>query len=372
MKKRIWFGVGAIFVLVLIVGLGFVFMRRPMISVVMATYNRADTFLPRAIESILSQTYDDFEFIIINDGSTDGTADVLADYAARDDRIKIITNSPNQGLIASLNKGLAAARGKYIARMDDDDESYPNRFERQVAYLEAHPDITVAGAWVSPPGRSQPYSFQRETDPERVKIQLYLGIAPVCHPVLMMRRDFLRQHDIWYRDDYPAAEDRPFYGDILNAGGAIANIPEVLLYYRLHGSNNRQYYSNQTKNVRRFHAAFINRFFPFSIDDTFRKCDLLPRMIEANKVKGIVDQQKLSDMYFELCGLPAERQIQLSHPFWQDIVAVNNGRVRRSAQKGEFGHIVRETEDVLTIKWDNWGNETFVRNGDGVYVLQGE
>ncbi len=372
MQKK-WIGIGIAGVVAIVSSIGlFCEMKRPMISVVMSTYNRADTFLVPAIDSILNQTYEDFEFIIINDGSTDNTSDILAEYAAYDKRIKVITNNPNEGLIASLNKGLKAAKGKYIARMDDDDVSLPYRFERQVAYLEAHPEITVAGSWVSPPDSLKPYSFQRESDPDRVKIQLYLGIAPVSHPALMIRNDFLREHDIRYRSDFVSAEDRPFYGEILNAGGEMVNIPEVLLQYRLHGTNNTQYYRNQQKNVRRFHAAFINHFFPFNENDTFRKCDLLPRMIEANKTKKIVDQQKLSDMYFEICGVQEDKKIQVKHPFWTDVILIKGDKVRRVKAEKELGKLMRQTKDSVTIKWNNYAEETFVQGTDGVYMLKEE
>lgn len=370
MKKK-YFGIGVfVFISVILSVAAFYVTRRPMISVVMSTYNRADSFLVPAIESILNQTYKDFEFIIINDGSVDQTANILAKYASNDKRIKVITNNPNEGLIASLNKGLAAAKGKYIARMDDDDVSLPNRFERQIAYLEAHPEITVAGSWVSPPNSMSPYPFQRETDPDRVKIQLYLGIAPVCHPALMIRRDFLKQHDIWYKSDYVSAEDRPFYADILNAGGMIVNMPEVLLQYRLHGTNNYQYYFSQKENVRRFHVNFINHFFLFNKNDDFKKCDLLPRMIEANKTKKIVNQEKLEDMYIKMCDFKADYQIQLKHPFWTDSLLIKEKRVSRVNAVGELGKIVHQTKESLTIKWDKWGQETFVRGKDGVYTLK--
>lgn len=277
------------------------YVSSPVITVVMSTYNRAE-LLPHAIDSILNQTYGDFEFIIINDGSTDGTADILKAYAHRDKRIRVITNHPNQGLITSLNKGIDKARGKYIARMDDDDIALPQRFERQVAFMDTHPDITVVGSWISPLDSREPYSFQRETDPKRIHIMLYLGSVPVCHPSIFIRRDFLDRHHIRYRLGYEAAEDRPFYGEIMSAGGQIASIPEVLMQYRLHQSNNPEYYYRQNMNKRRFHVTFINQFFPFDVSESFRKCDLLPRMLKANTEKHLVDQDTLERVYQDLCG----------------------------------------------------------------------
>ncbi|MDR2901628.1 MAG: glycosyltransferase, partial [Lactobacillales bacterium] len=114
------------------------------ISVIMSTYNRAPA-LPVAIESILKQTFNNFEFIIINDGSTDNSADVIKGYAQKDPRIVYLENKENKGLVYGLNRGLDIARGEYIARMDDDDESFPRRFEKQLKTLDSMPEITVLG-----------------------------------------------------------------------------------------------------------------------------------------------------------------------------------------------------------------------------------
>ena len=116
------------------------------LTVLMSVYN-GERFLSEAVESILNQTFYDFEFIIINDGSTDGTAKILQTY--HDKRIKIVRSPDNIGLTKSLNEGLKLARGKYIARQDADDISLPKRLERQISYLEAQPDIALLGTWAN-------------------------------------------------------------------------------------------------------------------------------------------------------------------------------------------------------------------------------
>ena len=113
----------------------------PLVSVVMATYNRVDV-IERAIDSILNQTYDSFEFIIVDDGCTDGTPQILQKYIAKDKRIVLLKQN-NQGLAAARNAAVDKAQGKYIAFMDDDDVSAPNRLETQVSFLEKHPDFSV-------------------------------------------------------------------------------------------------------------------------------------------------------------------------------------------------------------------------------------
>ena len=117
----------------------------PKISVVMPAYN-AEKYIGEAIESILNQTFKDFEFIIINDGSVDHTKEIIREY--NDPRIVLLENDKNRGIVLSLNKGLDAATGKYIARMDADDIALKNRFERQVEYLDEHKDIGVLGTGI--------------------------------------------------------------------------------------------------------------------------------------------------------------------------------------------------------------------------------
>lgn len=121
----------------------------PVVSVVMSVYN-GGPFLTEAIGSILSQSYADFECIIIDDGSTDNSADIIASH--RDRRFRVITHAENAGLAARLNEGVAAASGRYVARMDADDISLPDRFARQVEFMQAHPHVGACGTWVEVAG----------------------------------------------------------------------------------------------------------------------------------------------------------------------------------------------------------------------------
>ena len=122
------------------------------ISVIMPTYNTELSILKEAVESILTQTVPDFEFIIIDDGSANGSDEYL--NSLRDERIRIIRNPQNIGITKSLNIGLKEATGKYIARMDADDISMPTRFEKQYAYMESHPDVVMCGSWMEDFGQS--------------------------------------------------------------------------------------------------------------------------------------------------------------------------------------------------------------------------
>ena len=117
----------------------------PKVTVLMPVYN-GEKYLKEAITSILLQTFDDFEFLIINDGSSDASVDIIQSF--RDPRIRLVHNDTNIGLIATLNKGLKLAHGKYVARMDQDDISLPRRLEKQTYFMDNNPDVGVCGTWI--------------------------------------------------------------------------------------------------------------------------------------------------------------------------------------------------------------------------------
>lgn len=268
---------------------------KPVISVVMATYNRAD-LLPRAVNSVLNQSFKDFEFIIVIDGSTDETANILKSYASKDKRIRVLENDKNRGLIYSLNRALDAARGKYIARMDDDDISLPERFAYQVGFMEKNPRVTVVSSWVSAPGSMVPFPFQQEIDPDKIKILPYLNTVPISHPAAFIRRDFIEQNHIRYRDNYKYIEDRAFWRDIFDAGGIISNIPKVLLQYRSHFQNPKEYYTRQYYGTISFHREMMERLIGKDAYSETPNCEKFVKMAAANKEKKLLHQQKFEQL----------------------------------------------------------------------------
>ncbi|MGN1063504.1 MAG: glycosyltransferase family 2 protein [Alphaproteobacteria bacterium] len=357
MMKIIVFGIG------FIIGFLAVYTERPAVSVVMGTYNRAD-MLPKAIDSVLAQTYGDFEFIIINDGSTDSTAQVLADYEKKDKRIRVLTNEKNQGLVYSLNLGLDAARGKYIARMDDDDVSRPERFAKQKDYMDTHKAIAVVSSWVAKPGTNTAWSFQRELNPEKIKALLYANAVPISHPASFMRRSFLNEHHIRYNAAYPAAEDRKFWLDVLDAGGKIGNIPDLLLEFRVHNTNPISYYIQQGENSRKF---FINDItMRFGEKEEFKDlshCDILKKIALKNKDKKLVSVKVYDEVVEQACSdVRAEKSF---HPHWgQDAFIFKKNRVCRELKASECARVLSRTAERLTVKWDRWGEETFVKKNN--------
>ena len=196
--------------------------KKPRISVLMPAYNSAP-YIAEAIESILNQTFSDFEFLIINDGSTDKTADIVAQYAKVDKRIKFIDNKKNQGLIAVLNQGLDLARGEYIARMDSDDISMPERFEKQILYMDANPDVGVVGT----AGQNFGADNSVNISPAIVDaVELLRGVG-FYHPSVMMRKSVIDKYNLRYDKNFYLVEDHELWTRLLNVT-KLRNIPDVL------------------------------------------------------------------------------------------------------------------------------------------------
>jgi hypothetical protein len=210
----------------------------PRVSVVMPVHNGMP-YLPLAIDSILAQSFDDFEFIIIDDASTDATAEVLADYAHRDRRIRILTNARNLGISGAINVGLEAARGELVARMDADDIALPDRFGRQVAFLDAHPDHVVVGtscSFIDAAGRVTNRDFNRRAIEDWELQWIAHFWAPLVHPTAMFRGAAVRQRGLRFDSRFLGAQDMDFFARMLNAGKGFV-LREPLLRYRRHGGN---------------------------------------------------------------------------------------------------------------------------------------
>lgn len=206
--------------------------QMPVVSVVMTIY-KATEYLHEAMESILNQTFNKFEFIIIVEYSNEQEAAVKELEKYRDSRIVICKNEKNIGIANSLNFGFDIARGKYIARMDDDDISYPNRLEEQVQFLEKHPEIAVVGSNIQMfMGANNVY--KQYSNPEVLKC-ICLFQTPLLHPTVMIRKSELNKHHLRYNPLY-AAEDYELWSRVIQFLN-IANIPRILLKYRISGVN---------------------------------------------------------------------------------------------------------------------------------------
>ncbi|OMQ09871.1 glycosyltransferase [[Flexibacter] sp. ATCC 35103] len=208
----------------------------PKITVLMPVYN-CELYVKEAVDSILNQTFSDFEFIIIDDASTDSTVSIIKSY--NDPRIQLIEKPQNSGYTNSLNNGLSIAKGEYIARMDGDDISLPERFAKQVAFLDANPGIILCGTLYQIIGKNK--ISDHPLSHEEIKVKLISGCY-IAHPTVMIRKTVLEQNKVEYDVKKEPAEDYDLWSRLAFLG-ELANIGEVLLYYREH--------LLQTSNLRR-------------------------------------------------------------------------------------------------------------------------
>ena len=229
-------------------------MKHPKITVLMPVYN-AERFLREAMESILQQTFRDFELIVIDDGSTDESSGIISSF--QDPRIRFEKNGKNAGLIATLNKGLLLARGEYIARMDADDISEPSRFAVQTAFLDGHPDIALVGSWIRVFGAGMRYIDRHPLTHEEIRAQLFFSNA-LAHPTVMFRRSAFSEAGLAYEEQYKHVED---YGLWVTATRMLrfANIPKPLLRYRVHNESvSRTYSPVQIENTKRIRGEQLS------------------------------------------------------------------------------------------------------------------
>lgn len=210
----------------------------PTVSVIMSTYGWQDVeYLNSAIGSVLGQTFGDFELILCNDGLEEGQAEYLRRLAETDRRIKLINNPENRGLAYSLNQCIKAAKGKYLARMDDDDICDPRRLRVQVDYLDRHPEVDFVGCNAKLIRRDGVWG-SREM-PERPKKGDFLRFSPYIHPAVMFRREVFAGQEA-YRTDTCRGEDYELFMRLTASGYQGCNIQEELFSYREDGESYRR------------------------------------------------------------------------------------------------------------------------------------
>lgn len=277
----------------------------PKISVIMPVYN-CEMYIRQAVESILNQTFSDFELIIIDDCSTDSTLEIIKSY--KDCRINIVEKEQNTGLTNSIIQGVLLAKGEYIARMDGDDISMPGRFKTQLNFLENNPEIILCGSAVEIIGKN--FISRYPTTHEMIKIQLCFN-ASFYHPTIMTRRKVLTTNN--YDKGFEPAEDYELWTRLVTIG-KLANLDEVLLHYRIH--------ENQTSSMRKqeqeslifkcqmlmldklnisksFTLAEIKKALNFSSEISFKDVEktlgIFNQLLDTNDVLQIFDKEKFKE-----------------------------------------------------------------------------
>ena len=256
-----------------------------LLSVVMPAYNAGKT-IKESIDSILNQSFKDFEFIIINDGSTDNTEDVILSYG--DKRIRYLKNDVNRGIIYTLNRGIIESKGKYIARMDSDDISLSTRFEKQIAILESRPNVIVCGTLISPFGSKTKKTNLTKLQLHNLKMKEQLAITTCfAHPTVIIRKFVLLSNDIKYDENFKNAEDYKLWIDLMEYG-EYYTVSEKLLLYRLSDSQISQTNNPITeKSVSKCRELYLLKF----VDSDIRQYGINIHLI--TKIKKQTDNKKI-------------------------------------------------------------------------------
>jgi len=304
------------------------------ITVLMPVYN-GKKYLREAIESILEQTFADFRFLIINDGSTDNSEEIIKGY--KDSRIRFLKNEKNLGLISTLNIGLKEANGKYIARMDQDDISFPNRLKLQYQFMESNPEIGISGTWIKKFGIKKSFIGKYYTTHDDLAAYLLFG-CPFAHPTVIMRNEVMKKNGLFYDLNYQNAEDIALWSQSV-AFTKLANLPKVLLYYRTHPNTiSRKYTLEQynaankvkldlLKNINLFptdeelkiHSSFVD--FDNDKKEFLNKTEVwLIKIIGANKKSGVFNNKSLnkiiSNRWLNICLTNANFGLYVWKKFW--------------------------------------------------------
>lgn len=231
-------------------------MKDPKISVLMPVYKTNEAHLRQAIESILNQSYTDFEFLILDDCPENDRESIVKSYP--DKRLKYFKNERNRGISFTRNKLMEMAKGEYLAVMDHDDISLPERFEKQVAFLDEHPEVGVVACWAEEFPKFKKLMWPVED------IQIKTNLMEICcliHPATMMRKSVLVENHIEYEAEFSPAEDYRLWGRLIEYTN-FHNIPEVLFKYRNHLNNTTHTQRDKMALATQAIHAFVQNKYP--------------------------------------------------------------------------------------------------------------
>jgi glycosyltransferase involved in cell wall biosynthesis len=230
----------------------------PLITCFIPAYNGA-AFLPEAVASIQDQTLEDWECLIIDDCSTDGTWSYLR--TIQDSRIILVRNPAQLNVATSSNVAQHLARGRYLARLDQDDIAMADRFEKQATFMEKHPEVAVCGGWMEMFGIQNGLAVAYETDPF-IKANLLPAIGNIYNPASFVRLDFLRHHQIHSDPSYPLSCDYGMWVDCMLHNARFHNLQEPVTRYRVHANQGSRQTNEIRRGVRKARTWILHHWFP--------------------------------------------------------------------------------------------------------------
>ena len=279
----------------------------PLISVLMPVYN-GQQYVAEAIDSILNQTYKHFELLLLDDGSSDNSEQIIKGY--KDSRIVYIKNETNKGLIFTLNLGIGLSKGIYIARMDADDISEANRFEKQIQEFQNDEKLVICGSFIKTFGNGAEYYISHMPVTNSQILASIFFTCPFAHPSVMLKKESLLKLNEFYREDYKHSEDYDLWSRLVFVGNS-KNIPDFLLNYRVHDKQvSTVFEDHKYQSVAKIQANLLSQF------------DIVPTETESyfllNLFKGISKQNK----HYLFSGLAfldkLHRQFSVKYPYYKE------------------------------------------------------
>lgn len=302
-----------------------------LITVLMSVYNTQKKFLVEAIESVLHQTYSDFEFIIVNDCSDEGTTALLRKYEKMDERIVLIENGKNLGLTKSLNLGLKQAKGRYIARLDSDDSCNLERLKLQLSYMQSHPGTTVVGCRVHDQyGKRGKIAIMPN---EWRKVQLITSNCGLVHSSAFIDAEFLRSNNIFYDETKKRAQDYKLWTDIVANGGIIDIMSDDLVMFRRHKESiSVKYREEQTASALLISCEQLSRLLVgWTAQSLYKLIKSLDISKEDNSIVGNYEASKrqLRQLLVQACSNNEHLQLYNSHILKYELMYFFNKQVGR-------------------------------------------
>lgn len=296
--------------------------KSPKISVILPVYN-CELYIKETIDSVLNQTFSDFELLIIDDCSTDKTVSVIKECL--DERICLIEKETNSGLINSLNFGVSIAKGEYIARMDGDDICLPERFAKQVAFLDKNPAIIMCGTAIKFIGSSSGNLFYPPTH-EEVKICLFSFSPTFAHPTVMGKKIFFKNNN--YDIAYEHAEDYELWTRLVQEGET-ANLNEILLEYRVHPNQ----VSVTKKNIQDLNSykSRLKMLQSLKLDSKYSEADIIKFLVNKNWPYTITECEDINEFYNFVI-----RQNSVLHVFERNLFKSKLQQIKMSLYKQYF------------------------------------
>jgi len=231
----------------------------PLVSVIMSTCSRGH-FLKQALESVLNQSFSDFEFIIIDDASSDNTDEILK--SCTDKRLRLYKNKKQCGCTFNYHNAQNLAQGEFTAHIDDDDIWHKDKLAKQIEFMNRHPEITLSGTFIETFGENRRPSWVFDTDSTKLDFMINF-YNPICHSSVIFRNSFIRKNCINYDMNKLCAQDYDLYKQIILNGGTLANLPEVLVQYRMHKirlTDVKETQDIQSNNAEKIKKELLKRF----------------------------------------------------------------------------------------------------------------